>query len=60
MKTLIELDPNDCRYPFGEGPFVFCGDPQHIYLCKGKMIQSSYCREHHFMCARAPEMQAAK
>lgn len=25
---LLELEPNDCRYPSGDGPFVFCGHPR--------------------------------
>jgi GcrA cell cycle regulator len=37
-KTLLELGPNDCRYPYGDGPFTFCGQPQF----KG----SSYCGGH--------------
>lgn len=51
MKTLLDLDPNDCRYPVGEGSNItFCAAPKHLYLLKGQMKQSSYCREHHFKC----------
>lgn len=25
---LLDLEPNDCRYPYGDGPFVFCGHPK--------------------------------
>ncbi len=42
MKTLLELDDNDCRYAFGDGPFLFCGDP--------KQDKSSYCVHHHRAC----------
>jgi GcrA cell cycle regulator len=27
-KALIDLEPNDCRYPYGDGPFTHCGHPQ--------------------------------
>ena len=43
-KTLLELGPNDCRYPFGDGPFVFCGQPQ--------FEGSSYCGCHFGLSAR--------
>jgi GcrA cell cycle regulator len=26
--TLLELEPGQCRYPHGDGPFTFCGHPQ--------------------------------
>lgn len=25
--ALLDLGRNDCRFPFGDGPFVFCGQP---------------------------------
>jgi hypothetical protein len=51
MKTLLDLDPNDCRYPSGEGSNItFCASPQHWYHFKGQARKSSYCREHHFIC----------
>lgn len=37
-----ELSKGDCRYPLGDGPFVFCGNPS-----KGG---SSYCGAHHSLC----------
>jgi len=46
-KTLLDLDPNDCRWPFGDGPFTFCG-------CKKSPI-GSYCEEHTRL-ATAPPM----
>jgi GcrA cell cycle regulator len=36
--TLDQLEPDDCRYPFGEGPFTFCG--------RLNADGSSYCEEH--------------
>lgn len=42
--SLIDLEPGDCRYPYGDGPFVFCGHPKfgdapycgpHLRLCTG-------------------------
>lgn len=34
--TLEQLGPGDCRYPFGDGPFTFCGQTSgdHSY-CPG-------------------------
>ena len=39
---LIDLPKNGCRYPSGDGPFFFCGQPQ--------WGNSSYCRHHHRVC----------
>jgi hypothetical protein len=51
MKTLLELDHNDCRFPSGEGASItFCTAPQLMYVLRGEMRKSSYCREHHFRC----------
>jgi GcrA cell cycle regulator len=36
--SLLDLEENDCRYPFGSGPFTFCGHP--------KIDGSSYCSNH--------------
>ena len=44
--TLCQLEPNDCRYPFGEGPFTFCGHP-----VKGG---SSYCQSHFHLSLKQP------
>lgn len=38
MITLIELAPGDCRWPYGDGPFVFCG-------C-AVISEGSYCEAH--------------
>jgi GcrA cell cycle regulator len=43
-KTLLELGPNECRYPFGDGPFLFCGRPT--------MGECSYCGPHFGLTAR--------
>lgn len=40
--TLSELQPNDCRYPYGDRPYLFCGHP--------KMDGSSYCVPHFHLC----------
>lgn len=44
MKELIDLERNDCRFPFGDGPFLFCAEVQKL--------GSSYCAEHHAECFR--------
>lgn len=36
--TLDQLEPDDCRYPFGDNPFTFCG--------RLKVEGRSYCPEH--------------
>lgn len=40
--NLVDLSPNSCRYPYGNGPYTFCGHPQ--------LTSSSYCREHTGYC----------
>jgi GcrA cell cycle regulator len=42
---LLDLKPDDCRYPYGNGPFSFCGH--------GKTPGSSYCFEHDCLTRRA-------
>lgn len=37
--SLLDLEPNDCRYPYGDGPITFCGH--------AKMPGSSYCVPHY-------------
>ncbi len=37
-KSLLELEPGDCRWPYGDNPFTFCG---HLSL-EGR----SYCPAH--------------
>ncbi len=44
--TLDELELGECRYPYGEGPFLFCGNP---------IEHGSYCAAHHKLCwVKAP------
>lgn len=44
-KSLLELGPNDCRYPYGSNaPYTFCGHPQ--------MEGHSYCGPHFALSAR--------
>jgi len=40
--SLIDLEPGDCRYPYGDGPMTFCGHPKHA--------ESSYCFQHFHLC----------
>ena len=45
--TAIPLDaltPTSCRWPYGDGPFLFCGaevDPRHPSYCSGHMRLAS-------------------
>ncbi len=43
--SLIDLRKNDCRYPYGDGPFSFCGH--------SKTPGSNYCFEHDCLTRRA-------
>ena len=43
--TLLELEPSDCRWPYGDGPFLHCGMP--------KLDGSSYCSGHFALSRRA-------
>lgn len=36
--SLIDLGPHACRWPYGDGPYTFCGKP--------KDGEGSYCVEH--------------
>ncbi len=40
--TLLELEPNDCRYPYGDSEITFCGH--------AKMEGVSYCVPHFELC----------
>ncbi len=42
MKTLMDLEDHDCRYPFGDETILFCGE--------AKREKSSYCDFHHRLC----------
>jgi GcrA cell cycle regulator len=47
--SLIDLEPNDCRYPYGElGDTTYCGHP--------KQDGSSYCTPHHALCYEKPRI----
>jgi GcrA cell cycle regulator len=40
--SIIDLEPNDCRYPYGDETVTFCGHP--------KREGSSYCTPHFALC----------
>lgn len=44
---LLDLEPNDCRYPYGDHEVTFCGHPQ----ANG----SSYCLKHFDLCWVEPK-----
>lgn len=45
MKQLIDLEPNDCRYPMNDGgPYLFCAEAQ--------IEGSSYCPFHQALSFR--------
>lgn len=46
-KLLLDLESDDCRYPFGDGPIVFCGHRT--------VAGSSYCLPHKILCTKVPE-----
>lgn len=39
--TLMDLEPHHCRWPYGDGPILFCGHQQ--------FAGSSYCAAHFFL-----------
>lgn len=39
--SLAELEADDCRYPYGDSPFQFCGHP--------KADGCTYCWQHHLL-----------
>ncbi len=47
----IDLKNSQCRYPYGEGPYVFCGHPIQKW--------SPYCPEHHSLCHTGKTAQRA-
>lgn len=59
MKSILDLEPNDCRFPLGDQNFTFCALPKHLHIRNGKMVQSPYCREHHLICIMEPEVKRA-
>lgn len=40
--ALMDLGASDCRYPYGDGNFTFCGHP--------KLDDCSYCAAHYDLC----------
>jgi hypothetical protein len=41
-KSLMDLNPFECRYPYGDSMYSFCARPTKI--------GSSYCEHHNVMC----------
>ncbi len=52
MKTLLDLENNECRYPFGDEVIMFCGEVQQE--------KSSYCSVHHAIAWVKPVNSSAK
>lgn len=50
--TLMDLEKDDCTYPYGDGPFTYCGHP--------KREGSSYCVPHHHLCWVKPQSNKPK
>jgi GcrA cell cycle regulator len=44
--SLEDIRKGECRYPYGDGPFLFCG---HVAV-EG----SSYCKPHKALCSEPP------
>jgi GcrA cell cycle regulator len=40
--TFDDIGPAQCRYPYGDGPFTFCGHPTRAGY--------SFCTAHHSIC----------
>lgn len=43
---LIELEHHQCRWPFGDGPFTFCGHPRYTDRSTSDEQQTMYCLKH--------------
>lgn len=50
--SIIERSSGECCYPYGDGPFTFCGHPVCFIplINTGELKQSSYCQAHHDLC----------
>ncbi len=48
--SLLDLEPQHCRWPYGDGPFTFCG--------KNKVSGKSYCEFHTLRALPAPQAYA--
>lgn len=46
-KSMLDLDENDCRWPFGAGPYVFCA--------AARVAGQSYCAGHTRLAFAVPE-----
>ncbi len=54
--TLLELQRDDCRYPYGDSPepITHCGHPKCSVLnSEGNAVESSYCAAHHALCTKS-------
>jgi len=47
--ALLDLAPDGCRWPSGEGPYLFCNEPREFGV--------SYCGPHCCLAYRAPEQR---
>jgi GcrA cell cycle regulator len=47
--SLLELRPNDCRWPSGERDYTFCGSP--------RVVDSSYCGPHTKLSRSGPRVR---
>lgn len=59
MKSLLDLEEGDCRFPFGESDLQFCGKLKHTYMRFEKLCISPYCHEHHLICTVEPTARKA-
>ena len=50
--SLIDLESDDCRYPYGTDEITFCG---HL-----KQPGSAYCAAHHALCNEPPRVPINK
>jgi GcrA cell cycle regulator len=48
--SLLELGPNECRWPYGVGPFVFCGHDGYPY-CPAHSVLSRRAAYGRVACA---------
>lgn len=53
--TLFDLKPTSCRWPYGHGPFLFCGST----VCNGDP-KNSYCIGHALKSYTKPAPRAAR
>ena len=49
--TLLELRDGDCKWPDGDGPYLFCG--------RACVLEQPYCEEHLRMAHNEPRERAA-